>query len=60
MEATMMDGYIRVSDVGGKEGERYASPTLQRRAIEQAAARLGESLDEVIVEWFPCAPRRAC
>jgi DNA invertase Pin-like site-specific DNA recombinase len=45
-----MDGYIRVSDVGGREGERYASPTLQRQAIEQAAARLGETLGEVIVE----------
>ena len=29
-----MDGYIRVSRVGGREGPSYMSPSIQREAIE--------------------------
>jgi site-specific DNA recombinase len=54
-----MDGYIRVSDVGGREGERYAAPTLQRQAIEQAAVRLGETLDELVTEEDVSGAKRA-
>ena len=28
-----MDGYIRVSQVGGREGERFMSPDMQREAV---------------------------
>jgi site-specific DNA recombinase len=45
-----MDAYIRVSDVAGREGERYGSPELQRKAIEEAAQRHGVSLGEEVVE----------
>lgn len=45
-----MDAYIRVSDVGGREGERYASPTLQRKDIEAAAQRYGVTIEELVVE----------
>lgn len=42
-----MDGYVRVSRVAGREGESYASPKIQREAIERwAAFRKIE-----IVEW---------
>lgn len=46
-------GYVRVSRVAGREGERFISPTEQRRAIEGWAASSGhhvaawhEDLDE--------------
>jgi DNA invertase Pin-like site-specific DNA recombinase len=42
-----LDGYIRVSRVGGREGEGYISPDLQREAIASYAAELGGK----IVGW---------
>jgi DNA invertase Pin-like site-specific DNA recombinase len=45
-----MDAYIRVSDVGGREGERYGSPELQRKAIQDAAKRHGVSIEVEVVE----------
>lgn len=42
-----LDGYIRVSRVGGREGEGYISPVVQREAIESYAAEL----DGAIVAW---------
>lgn len=36
-----LDGYVRVSRVGGREGEGYISPSVQREAIEHYAAELG-------------------
>lgn len=36
-----LDGYVRVSRVGGREGEGYISPDVQREAIESYAAELG-------------------
>jgi site-specific DNA recombinase len=35
-----LDGYIRVSRVGGREGEGYISPSVQRVEIEKYAAEL--------------------
>src|SRR5262245_57707927 len=32
-----MDGYVRVSRVGGREGPGYMSPDVQREAIERWA-----------------------
>jgi hypothetical protein len=43
----ILDGYIRVSRVGGRDGEGFISPRDQRAAIEQWArsndVRLGEA-----------------
>src|SRR4051812_46465117 len=33
----VMDGYIRVSVVGGRAGDRFQSPTAQREAIQRWA-----------------------
>lgn len=41
-------GYIRVSAIGGREGEGYISPDVQREASDGYAAELGGS----IVAWF--------
>ena len=42
-----LDGYVRVSRVGGREGEGYISPTVQRDAIEGYARELGGD----VVAW---------
>jgi hypothetical protein len=42
-----LDGYVRVSRVGGREGEGYISPSVQREAISNYAAEL----DGEIVAW---------
>ena len=54
-----IDGYIRVSDVGGREGERYAAPSQQRKAIEEAAQRISEPLGEVVIEEDVSGAKRA-
>ncbi len=36
-----MDGYIRVSRVGGREGPSYISPSVQREAIQRWSAHRG-------------------
>lgn len=41
-------GYIRVSRVGGREGEGYISPDTQRDAIEHYARELGGAL----ADWY--------
>lgn len=45
--ALRLDGYIRVSRVGGREGEGYISPDVQRDAITAYASELGGE----IVAW---------
>jgi DNA invertase Pin-like site-specific DNA recombinase len=45
--ALKLDGYLRVSRVGGREGEGYISPAVQREAIEAYA----RELDGKIVAW---------
>jgi len=45
--ALRLDGYVRVSRVGGREGEGYISPAVQREAIESYAKELGGE----IVAW---------
>jgi site-specific DNA recombinase len=49
----IVDGYVRVSEVAGRRGERFISPAVQREDIERWAAvhgalvgRLFEELDE--------------
>jgi site-specific DNA recombinase len=45
---TTADGYIRVSRVGGREGESFIAPEVQRKKIEQWA-----KLHQVeIVQWW--------
>lgn len=43
-----LGGYIRVSRVGGREGEGYISPDLQRQAITAYAAEMGGEISR----WF--------
>src|SRR5688572_2403673 len=45
-----VDGYVRVSRVGKRRGPRFISPSVQREAIEQWAARQGFQLLEVFEE----------
>jgi DNA invertase Pin-like site-specific DNA recombinase len=49
-KALAFDGYIRVSDVGGRGGESYRSPVDQRVIIERLASQFGLRLDEVVSE----------
>lgn len=42
-----LDGYIRVSRIGGREGEGYISPDVQRDSITAYASELGGT----IVTW---------
>jgi DNA invertase Pin-like site-specific DNA recombinase len=44
------DGYVRVSDVGGRGGESYRSPSDQRVIIERLAGQFGLALGEVVSE----------
>ena len=45
--ALRLDGYVRVSRVGGREGEGYISPSVRRDAIQGYARELGGE----IVAW---------
>jgi site-specific DNA recombinase len=45
--ALRLDGYVRVSRIGGRQGEGYIAPADQREAIESYAAELGGK----IVAW---------
>ncbi len=46
-KARKLDGYVRVSRVGGREGDSFVSPQLQRERIEAAARNAGAE----IIEW---------
>jgi DNA invertase Pin-like site-specific DNA recombinase len=53
LEALILDGYVRVSQVAGRSGESFISPSLQREQIEGWAnlhgariARVFEELDQ--------------
>lgn len=43
-----MLGYIRVSRIGGREGEGYISPDVQREAI----GRYAGELDGTVIDWL--------
>jgi DNA invertase Pin-like site-specific DNA recombinase len=45
-----VDGYVRVSRVGGRRGERFISPTVQRELIEGWAAAAGAHVLQVFEE----------
>jgi DNA invertase Pin-like site-specific DNA recombinase len=46
----LLDGYVRVSRVGGREGESFISPLEQRREIEAWISAHGATLGEVFEE----------
>jgi DNA invertase Pin-like site-specific DNA recombinase len=48
--AKRVDGYVRVSRVGGRDGDSFISPSVQREAIEEWTARQGFRLLEVFEE----------
>lgn len=47
-QAIPVDAYIRVSRVGGREGDSFISPELQRESIERVCQREGLK----VVKWF--------
>src|SRR4051794_24837085 len=49
-EQLSVDGYVRVSRVGGRRGERFISPAVQRELIESWAAARGLRVLEVFEE----------
>jgi site-specific DNA recombinase len=46
--ARRLDGYVRVSKVGGREGDSFISPQAQRERIDLAARNSGATIGE----WF--------
>src|SRR5918996_6509090 len=48
MKARVADGYIRVSRRGGREGESFISPDVQRERIDKWA----KAHDVEIVQWW--------
>jgi site-specific DNA recombinase len=46
----MFSGYIRVSDVAGRNGESFISPSVQRDTIQRLAASKGLKLGEIVEE----------
>lgn len=46
----LLDGYVRVSQVAGRGGETFISPSVQREQIEGWAKLHGATLGEVFVE----------
>ena len=54
----LIDGYVRVSHVGGRTGERFLSPSVQRDQIEAWARRTGAMLGEVFEELDESGARR--
>jgi DNA invertase Pin-like site-specific DNA recombinase len=50
MGSVKVIGYVRVSRVGGREGDRFISPGLQREQIEAVARREGLEVVDVLEE----------
>jgi hypothetical protein len=48
-------GYVRVSRVGGRGGDSFLSPELQREQIALAARREGLEVADVRRSWTPPA-----
>jgi site-specific DNA recombinase len=46
----IIDGYVRVSQVAGREGDSFMSPRVQREQLEAWAERNGASLAHVFEE----------
>src|SRR6476646_11082618 len=54
----LLDGYVRVSQVGKRGGERFISPSVQREQIEGWAKLNGASIGEVFEELDESGARR--
>ncbi len=54
----LLDAYIRVSRVGGRAGERFISPAVQREQIEAWIRARGARLGEVFEELDQSGARR--
>ena len=54
----MLDGYIRVSQVGGRSGEGFISPSVQRQQIIRYAEAHGLVLGEIYEELDESGGRR--
>ena len=55
----LLDGYVRVSQVGKRKGERFISPAVQREQIERCIeGRDGAVLGEVFEEFDESGARR--
>ena len=50
MRVLVLDGYARVSRVGARRGDAFASPEQQRDAITAKIAALGGTLGQFICE----------
>lgn len=50
MTKTKAIGYVRVSRVGGRGGDAFLSPDLQRQSIERVCQREGFELVDVLEE----------
>src|SRR5262245_2566099 len=46
----VMDGYIRISKVNGRNGDSFLAPKIQRDTIERIAREKGFELGEVVEE----------
>lgn len=46
MAALTLDGYIRVSRIGGRKGDGYIAPDVQRERIEEYAHELGATIGQ--------------
>jgi DNA invertase Pin-like site-specific DNA recombinase len=46
----VMDGYIRISKVNGRNGDSFISPQIQRETIERIARDKGVELGEIVEE----------
>jgi hypothetical protein len=57
-EVVVLDGYVRVSQVRGRRGERFMSPALQRDQILDWAARHGARIGELFEELDQSGARR--
>lgn len=55
---SILDGYIRVSQVGGREGERFISPGSQRDAITAYAHTHGHTIGQMFEELDQSGARR--
>jgi DNA invertase Pin-like site-specific DNA recombinase len=54
----LVDGYVRVSHVGGRAGERFISPSVQREQIQAWATMRGATVGEVFEELDESGARK--
>src|SRR4051794_14496341 len=50
LDGAVMDGYVRVSRRGGRQGDGYISPDVQEQNIRRWAADHGVEIGEIVKE----------